>query len=236
MIIQYYFKKRGLKYKDMSKKILYLVTIFVAMLSLSGICLADQFCNSQGCVEFPGGVSSFADAVVSYNVGTGGVTDPYKITSSALGAPDYDGVVSHAGYVSLGSGGSIVLQFTNNSLTGSGNSNLDLWIFEVGPDVEDTFVDISKDGTTWTNVGKVAGSTSGIDIDSYGFGTSDFFSFVRLTDDKYEGSTTGATAGADIDAIGAITTAPPVSAPEPTTMLLLGLGLLGLVGIRRKMK
>ena len=134
MIIQYYFKKRGLKYKDMSKKILYLVTIFVAMLSLSGICLADQFCNSQGCVEFPGGVSYFADAVVSYNVGTGGVTDPYKITSSALGAPDYDGVVSHAGYVSLGSGGSIVLQFTNNSLTGSGNSNLDLWIFEVGPD------------------------------------------------------------------------------------------------------
>jgi hypothetical protein len=227
----FYFKRRRLK---LMKKIICFSVIFTGlMLFLSGTCLAAQFCNSQGCVDFPGGVSSFADSVVDYQVGSGGVTNPYKITSNALGAPNYDGGVQ---YVSLGSGGSIVLKFTDNSLTGSGNSNLDLWIFEVGPDVEDTFVEISKNGTAWSNVGAVTGSTSGIDIDAFGFGTTDFFSYVRLTDDPNKDSTSGVTAGADIDAVGAITTAPPVATPEPVTLLFLGLGLVGAAGVRRFIK
>lgn len=217
----------------MLKKTFFSVTLFALGLFSSGACFATQFCNSQGCAEFSGGISSFADEVVSYNVGSGGVTAPYMITSNAIGAPDYNGGVQ---YVSLGSGGNIVLKFTDNSLTGSGNTNLDLWIFEVGPDVEDTFVAISKNGTTWSEVGKVFGSTSGIDIDAYGFGTGDFFSYVRLTDDPKEGSTSGVTAGADIDSVGAISTAPPVTTPEPTTLLLLGFGLAGLVGVRRHKK
>lgn len=176
-----------------------------------------------GGVNFPGGASSFADAVVSYDPTFGLADGPQasaRDSSQALGVPNV------SGYVTLGDGGRITLRFTDNSLTGSGSSALDLWIFEVGPDVEDTFVDISKDGLNWFSVGKVAGATAGIDIDAFGFGTSDFFSFVRLTDDPDEGEQgNGGTVGADIDAVGAISSAPPVSVPEPGSLALLGVAL-----------
>ncbi len=174
-------------------------------------------------VEFPGGIASFADSVVSYNPAFGGgavPTTPFQDASQALGAPNFPEGTDPE-YVSLGAGGRIVLRFTNNSLTGSGNSDHDLWIFEIGPDVEDTFVDISKDGSTWFSVGAVTGATRGVDIDAFGFGTSDFFSFVRLTDNIALDATSGTTVGADIDAVGAISTAPPVgTVPEPATLLL----------------
>ncbi len=183
-------------------------------------------------VDFPGGPSSFADSVVGYEPAFGGGTIPaltYRDPSQALGIPNYpEG--ANPEYVSLGAGGRIVLRFTDNSLTGSGSNAFDLWVFEIGPDVEDTFVEISKNGTTWFAVGKVFGSTAGVDIDSFGFGTSDFFSFVRLTDDISEGATSGTTVGADIDAVGAIFSAPPV--PEPSTIILFGLGLAA-VAFRR---
>ncbi len=138
--------------------------------------------------------------------------------------------------MSLGVGGSIVLQFTDNSLTGSGDSAKDLHVFEVGPDIEHTFVDISKNGVDWFAVGKILGSTSSLDIDSFGFGPTDFFYFVRLTDDPRQGDVIAIQVGADIDSVGAITsgppplvttttTVPPTGAPEPATILLLGTGL-----------
>jgi hypothetical protein len=188
-----------------------------------------------GGVDFPDGAASFADSVVSYDPAFGGgavPTAPYQVTSQALGIPDYPGT---PGYVSLGAGGRIVLRFTDNSLTGSGNSALDLWIFEVGPDVEAMDVDISKNGADWFSVGTVSGSTAGVDIDAFGFGTSDFFSFVRLTDVKDLGATSGDTVGADIDAVGAISSAPPVNVPEPATLALLGIGLAA-VGYQRSKK
>lgn len=181
------------------------------------------FGNSQGGTDFPQGIVSFADSVVSYNVGGGGVTAINKVFGNAIGAPDYtDGSATDS--VTLGDGGSIVLEFVDNRLTGSGTNALDIWIFEVGPDVEDTFVDISKDGTNWSAVGKVFGSTAGIDIDAFGFGTTDLFRFVRLTDDTNEGDQIGDSAGADIDAVGAITTTrttPPTNVSEPGVLSLL---------------
>ena len=205
--------------------------------TLSGPAQAVFIGNSQGGTDFPQGAASFADAVVSYAVGPGGVTAPHQVASSATGVPNYAGDNScdlpSCSFVSLGDGGSVTLRFTDNLLTGSGSAALDLWVFEVGPDIEDTFVEISKDGVTYVSVGKVFGSTAGIDIDAFGFGVADQFGYIRLTDDPNEGGNSGATVGADIDAVGAISTV-VVSVPEPGTLGLLALGLLACGAFRRR--
>jgi hypothetical protein len=196
-----------------------------------------------GGVEFPQGEISFADAVVIYDPAAGGGAVPTASNSepsNALGIPEVPGSTTISActgdpfdcpFVSLGSGGSITLQFTDNLLTGSDNNSLDLWVFEVGPDVEDTFVEISTDGNIWHDVGKVFGTTSGIDIDAFGFTSADQFAYVRLTDDPTEGSTSGASVGADIDAVGATSTVPAI--PVPAAVWLFGSGLFALFGVAR---
>lgn len=198
-----------------------------------------------GGVDFPDGQISFADSVVSFLAG-GDASDLLPRTqnsNNALGSPDYDATntcdvnnTKQCDYVTLGDGGEIVLQFLDNVLTGSGDANFDLWIFEVGPDVEDTFVEVSDDGMNWTSVGKVAGATAGIDIDAFGFSTQSALRFVKLIDDPNEGqqSGQGPFVGADIDAVGAISTrfVPPTGMNEPSVALLLCFALL--LSIRRQ--
>lgn len=190
-----------------------------------------------GGVEFPAGAISFADKVTLFApvINSNQPGNAYLGAERALGSPDYAGSTNCASqavcpYVSLGDGGSLTLEFVDNRLTGSGSAAADLWIFEVGPDVEDTFVEISKDGVTYFSVGKVFGSLSSIDIDAYGYGINDQFRFVRLTDDGNEGGQSGITVGADIDAVGAISTvAAPVPEHESWAMLLMGLATLRLL-------
>lgn len=194
--------------------------------------------NAQGGTDFPEGAVSFADVVLDYSpvVVNGEPTAANQNAAKALGVPDYQsggGCVDAEActFVSLGDGGSLTLRFTDNLLTGSDSAAMDLWIFEVGPDVEDTFVEVSSNGSIWFSVGKVFGSTAGIDLDAYGFGTTSSFGYVRLTDDGAEGDQSGISVGADIDAVGAIST---VVVPEPGTLLLLAAGSAGIGGMRRR--
>ncbi len=196
-----------------------------------------------GGVEFPQGVVSFADSVFSFSPGlVGGGTQPtvpHLGAQNALGVPNYTGDNSCSSqadctFVSLGDGGSLVVQFVDNVLTGSNSNALDLWIFEVGPDVEDMFVEISIDGSTWLSVGAVGGATAGVDIDAFGYGSSSQFGYVRLTDNGALDGQTGTTVGADVDAVGAISTVRR-SVPEPGTIGLLAAALAaGLLAARRR--
>jgi len=144
------------------------------------------------------------------------------------------------GSVSLGIGGILIVQFTDNSLTTSGDTNNDLWVFEIGGVVELFNVAISVNATDWIDLGNVLGQPTGLDIDGVAGGVaSTLYRFVRLTDiaPNQSGSPFGE---ADIDAVGAISSGAAVidptggTVPVPTTILLLGLGLASLGWSRRK--
>ena len=181
-----------------------------------------------GGFDFPSGPISFADEIVSYEPGFGSGPEPdavYQDPSNAIGLPDdtsgslCTGAPADCPYVSLGNGGRLIVRFTDNVLSGGGDNGFDLIIFEVGAQVEATFVDLSTNGTDWVPVGKIEGSSIGIDLDAIGIGLGDDFTYVRLTDDTdpAEGAIAGATVGADIDAIGAISPPPPGPGGGPGT-------------------
>jgi len=200
---------------------------------------------------------SFADAVTDYSPvfttdppGNTGPRGRFVDPLDALGSPDWN-AATFTGAVSLGVGGSITLEFTDNVLFGSGDSNPDLFIHEIGDDPEATFVAISMDGITFHDVGMTFGGMGTIDIDAFAFvGPGDTFTHVRVTDDPLDGDRTGSEySGADIDAI---QTGPEYSGadidviqppgreravPEPLTMLsvLAGLSVAGRYARRRRL-
>jgi len=149
-------------------------------------------------VTFPLGDLSFADEVVLFKMG-----DPHARLSDsdpkeALGPPNYD-QKTDTRYCTLGCGGALTLRFTDNVLVNVPGP--DLYIFEVGPDIEPTRLEISVDGDHWIDIGRIEGGTAAIDIGPH-VKAGDVFHYVRLTDLKTQCN--GRYPGADIDAVGAI--------------------------------
>lgn len=139
--------------------------------------------------------SSFADEVVSFHEGEPAARGKVNNAPSlALGSPS-----RNRPSVTLGCGGQLVLRFVDNALIDVPGS--DLYVFEIGPNVEATAVAISTNGHDWVEVGTVAGATASLDIDRYSTAEQSF-SYVRLTDLKASCHST--TPGADIAAVAAI--------------------------------
>jgi len=168
---------------------------------------------------------------------------------AALGSPKWTSEMTGNGELgqwdnkigtSLGEKGSLTVKFTDNVLTGSGDDQPDLWIFEIGGIAEKVFVEISTDNKTWHDVGKADRKDKtyafgvGIDIDSVldqkEIASNTLFPFVRVTDtgdNKYNNFK----AGADIDAIKAVSSQSIVSESVPEPSFIIGLLSLGIVSI-----
>ena len=174
----------------------------------------------------PASASSFADTVVAVVPGTGASHPNFDDPLDVLGAPNYadpGGTGFGLGAYSLGASGTITASFSA-PFRGGGTSDADLFIHEIGASfggtAESTLVAVSLDGLAWTSVGSVPGGTSGIDLDTFGFGPTAMLRFVRLTDGS---NNQGMPAGCDIDAIAAV--------HEVPTWTDLGSGLAGVNGI-----
>ena len=201
-----------------------LAAVFGAALSLSTGAAAMPTTYSS--VTFPDGDISFADEVISFNPGPD-VAAPHDDQNLVLGAPD-------GSHISLGDNGSIIVRFSDNSLTTSGDATADLHIFEVGARVEVFNIAISQDLVNWIDLGDLSGQPTSIDIDAVA-GVVQFaqYSYVRLTD--VDPNQTGSPFGeADIDAIGAISSAPPVAIHAPGALAFLGLGFAAMMLRRRR--
>jgi hypothetical protein len=192
--------------------------------------------------------SWFADAVVDYSpvFNLDGEPDSqYTDPMQALGPPDVNTSTAiqcitapspaNCRFVSMGDGGSLTLQFTDNFLNGDGTPASDLYVLEVG-EAEGSTVEVSSNGIDWALVGTILPDdtlgigvfTYGFDIDAFGFGINDMVIFVRLTDSNF--GDTSNPPGSDFDAVGAIQTVIPV--PAAAWLFGSALGLLG--WLRRK--
>lgn len=155
--------------------------------------------NKSEAIYLPLGKISFADEVVEFIQGRPHASKEFSDPRSALGEPNY----THykvPNYISLGCGGVLVLEFTDNGFVDM--EGPDIYIWEVGPSAESFQLEISKDGETWLNLGTVSGGRSFVDIAPVVEDIRDIFYFVRITDLKDICS--GVSPGVDIDAVGTI--------------------------------
>ena len=149
-------------------------------------------------VMVPCGELAFASRVVSFYEGSPKNKRPANANpDNILGEPNYRKASNYC--ITLGCEGSIVIEFTHVRLVDI--DGVDLYVFEVGPAVEDTKLEISKNGRTWIDIGRIKGGKTSVDIADY-VSYGDQFRFVRLTDLK--SACGGSTPGADIDAVAAI--------------------------------
>lgn len=144
-------------------------------------------------IFLPLGNLSFADRVVSFNNGEAGRG---KNPKGAIGEPDVFKARASSKMCNLGKKGVLTLEFTDNAIANVNGP--DLYVFEIG-DIEPTSLEISKDGNSWINVGRISGGTAMVDISPF-VKQGETFNYVRLTDLDSKSMQ----AGADVDAVAAI--------------------------------
>ncbi|NET39802.1 MAG: PEP-CTERM sorting domain-containing protein [Cyanothece sp. SIO1E1] len=229
----------------------------LVLLSTVGVTVSTVSIASSAAVAASINPDRYADEVVSYEKGwsKNWGNSLYNNPETALGEANWTSEMVSGGKlgawkgdigVSLGKEGTLTLGFTDNYLTGSGNSDSDLWIFEIGRNPEDVVVEISSDGNTWYRAGVAdkqdyaVDTGIGIDIDPLLSNHTDLdrdslFSFVRLTDNGTNGYG-GAKSGADIDAVAALSSVSKsdvTDVPEPGMVAALGVMGVGTL-LRRK--
>lgn len=139
--------------------------------------------SAWGTVMLPQGEKSFADRVVAYPPGIGTINETARDPRAILGPPDFSGDVNDGSFLSLGCDGSVIIQFSDNALIDVAGP--DLYVFEVGPNVEGINLAISEDGASWINLGDISGGRAEVEL--AGLVPADAsFRFVRLTDDGVE--------------------------------------------------
>jgi outer membrane protein OmpA-like peptidoglycan-associated protein len=146
-------------------------------------------------IYLPLGSLSFADKVISHQLGSPAGSN----TQGSINKPDFAlERFDHADprICNLGTSGILTLEFTDNAIADVNGA--DLYIFEMGA-IEPTNLEISKDGKTWIEVGKIDGGTAKVDIAPF-IKKGETFNYVRLTDLK----TFSDLPGADVDAVAAI--------------------------------
>jgi outer membrane protein OmpA-like peptidoglycan-associated protein len=185
----------------MMKRVLVISAILFGVLSCSAYAQEPKTYSDgqRGKVTLPQGDISFADAVIAYDLRGSEPRASASDPAAALGIPTYKGNNFDGSFTTLGCAGQLDLQFIDNALVDV--EGPDLYIFEVGPNVEGTLLEISIDGEAWRAVGEIKGGRAEVDISAVSE-PGETFRFVRLIDDGV--SCDGEFPGADIDAVAAI--------------------------------
>lgn len=186
---------------------LFSLILLASILTLPSFSQEKEYDDGRGGkVKLPLGDISFADKVIEYKIGNPAPIAANSKPEDAVGTPNFN-QVEISGFVSLGSGGELTLAFTDNALVNIDGP--DLYIFEMGKYVEETYLYVSKDAKKWINVGKISGGNALVDIgDSTKIG--EIFTYVKLVDAKTV-TKDKSWPGADIDAVAAIGSAKQLS-------------------------
>ena len=192
------------------KKSLFSLLLFAAMMfALAGTAFAEGGTVSNGKYTFEDRkgntvtvpVEAFADEVISFEHGNPWTSDPdNQDPNLTLGLPDSSNAAQSTGDLCLGDRGNIIVHLGLPFYDGPGD---DVYIFEVGPNIEETKVAVSSDLKNWYSVGIAEGRTAGLDLAGK-VPAGMTFSYVSLTDG--DAKSDGSYPGADIDAVCALNT------------------------------
>ena len=197
------------------KKTLFSLLLFAAMMfALAGTAFAEGGTVSNGKYTFEDRkgntvtvpVEAFADEVISFEHGNPWTSDPdNQDPNLTLGLPDSSNAAQSTGDLCLGDRGNIIVHLGLPFYDGPGD---DVYIFEVGPNIEETKVAVSSDLKNWYSVGIAEGRTAGLDLAGK-VPAGMTFSYVSLTDG--DAKSDGSYPGADIDAVCALNARPGTS-------------------------